>query len=117
MGTRSLIYFQEKRSDGTIVIYMVIYQQFDGYLAGVGNTLMTFLKAVKMVNRFEMLCEANYTEHDIVCNVFDDVVAQFVQKHKAEVRPVDGPDWRPPFQTFYIQWRNRRVHLLCNMQC
>ena len=63
---------------------------------------MTFLKAVKMVNGFEMLCEANYTEGDIVCNGFGDVVAQFVQKHKAEVRPVDGPDWQPRFPTFTI---------------
>ena len=82
MGTRSLIYFQEKRNDGIIVIYIVIYQQYDGYLAVVGRTLATFLKAVKMVNGFAMAPEVNYSEGDIICNGFGDVVAQFIQQHK-----------------------------------
>lgn len=100
MGTRSLIYFQEKQNDGTIVIYLVIYQHWDGYLAVVGRTLATFLKAVKVVNGLDAAAVAvNYNEADIVCNGFGDVVAQFVQKHK-EIKEV--PFDFPP-ASFYIE--------------
>ena len=58
-----------------------------------------------MVNGFDMLCEVNYMEDDIVCDGIGNVVAQFVQKHKKDVvKPVDaGDDWRPPFQSFLIE--------------
>lgn len=84
MGTTSLIYFQEKRADGTIVIYVIVYQHFDGYLSGVGRNLATFLTAVKMVNGFDMVSEANYNEGDIICNGFGDLAAQYIKKYEKE---------------------------------
>lgn len=63
---------------------------------------MTFLKAVKMVNGFDMVQAENYNEDDIICNGFGDVVAQFIQKHKEEVEPVHGDGWKKPFQLFDI---------------
>ena len=74
------------------MIYIVIYQHWDGYLAMVGRTLATFLKSVKVVNGFDLAAVASYNEGDIICNGFGDVVAQFIQKHK-EIKevPFDFP--------------------------
>ncbi len=51
MGTRSTITFYEKR--GTELIpYVNIYQQYDGYLEGVGEDLCKWLKNKIIVNGF-----------------------------------------------------------------
>ena len=70
MSTRSLIYFQVKRQDGSIVIYIVIYQHCDGYLAVVGHSLATFLKAVKLVNGFDTVAEQNFSEGIIIIIIY-----------------------------------------------
>ncbi len=51
MGTRSTIRVVEKagRNSATLVN---IYQQFDGYLEGVGKELCQFLSEIQMVNGF-----------------------------------------------------------------
>ena len=97
MGTSSLIYFQEPGYHHTEV-YAVIYQQNEGYLTGVGRVLASFLKKVKLVNGFTLCPAPNYNEGEIICNGFDDVVAQFIRRHK-EVKPV--PFQSPP-SPFYI---------------
>ena len=82
------------------MICAVIYQQNDGYLAGVGRVLASFLKKVRFThcNSFTHPDPPNYTEGDIVCNGFNDLVAQFIQSHK-EVNP--APFQSPP-APFYI---------------
>lgn len=47
MGTRSIIRVIE---DGQVLMHM--YQQFDGYLSGVGRELYDFLKDMHMANGF-----------------------------------------------------------------
>ena len=83
MGTRSLIYFQARDSDGKVVIYVVIYQQYDGYPEGVGATLAEFLSKVNLVNGFTRKDEEE--KERIVCNGFDDLVARFIAQHKSGV--------------------------------
>ncbi|MHA2064318.1 MAG: hypothetical protein ACXABY_08055 [Candidatus Thorarchaeota archaeon] len=84
MGTRSLIYFQERDSDGTIVIYVVIYQQWDGYpQGGVGERLATFLKNAVLVNGVPYPAP-EMKEEKFMCNGFDDLVARFIRKHKED---------------------------------
>ena len=93
MGTSSLIYFQQRYSNSETHIYAVIYQQNDGYLAGVDHILASFLKKVKFVNGFQVFPAPNYNESEIICNGFDDLVAQFIKRHK-EIKPV--PFQSPP---------------------
>ena len=47
MGTRSLIIVQEKQEDGSIIVYCVLYHQYDGYLNYIGVNLFKFLKKVE----------------------------------------------------------------------
>lgn len=54
MGTRSLIIMRVQNRDGTYRIWCVIYQQFDGYVDGVGTRLINFLSKVRMVNGIPM---------------------------------------------------------------
>jgi hypothetical protein len=84
MGTRSVIYFQERRKNGRIVIYAVVYQQYDGYLSGVGKELATFLKAVKFIELMVGLVVEPENVDMIICNGFGDLVARFIQKFKKD---------------------------------
>lgn len=74
MGTRSLIYFEEK--DGTV--YVVIYQQYDGGPSCVGLTLAEFLSNTKIINGYTTKDEKKGN----VVNGFDDLVATFIAKNK-----------------------------------
>lgn len=49
MGTHSLIIMRTK-VNGEIIVYTVLYQQFDGYPQGVGKKLLEFLKGMTIVN-------------------------------------------------------------------
>ena len=49
MGTHSLIVMRFKRNNNYDV-YCKLYQQFDGYLNGVGKTLIDFLLSITLVN-------------------------------------------------------------------
>ena len=49
MGTRSLIIMRTKNKDGNYVIWCIIYQQYDGYIKGVGQRLVEFLSKIKLV--------------------------------------------------------------------
>ena len=70
MGTRSLIIFRERRGD-TFLIYVIIYQQYNGYIYCVGKQVLTFLQKVKLVNG---LRGEEEKEDVIICNGFDDLV-------------------------------------------
>lgn len=71
MGTRSVIKFQE---DGETIC--AIYQQFDGYIEGVGATLHDFLKDFTIVNGLS----AGQPER--VANGMGCLAAQFIAEHK-----------------------------------
>ena len=75
MGTRSTITFYEKRKDKIIPI-VNIYQQYDGYLEGVGKNLCEWLKNKTIVNGF--------TSYDVenVANGVGCLTAQFIEQNK-----------------------------------
>ena len=71
MGTRSVIKFQE---DGETIC--AIYQQFDGYIEGVGVTLHDFLKDFTIVNGL------SDGQPERVANGMGCLAAQFIAEHK-----------------------------------
>jgi hypothetical protein len=50
MGTHSLIVMRVQQPDGSFKVWCTLYQQFDGYMSGVGKTLFTFLADMSLVN-------------------------------------------------------------------
>jgi hypothetical protein len=50
MGTRSLIIMRVIGAEGTIVIWAILFQTFDGDLSGVGERLLSFLKNMRLLN-------------------------------------------------------------------
>lgn len=71
MGTRSLVRF----FDGATEI-VCVYQQFDGYLSGVGASLSKFLSSGVMVNGIRV------GDDQKVFNGVGCLAAQYVAKHK-----------------------------------
>ena len=71
MGTRSTITFTENEEK-----LCKIYQQYDGYLDGVGKDLAEFLQSGKLVNGITM------GESDKVFNGAGCLVAQFISENK-----------------------------------
>lgn len=76
MGTRSLVVFQERDTDGHLIRYVVIYEQYDGYLEGVGFKLASFLKNIRMVNGIRA------DERDRVANGMGCLAAQYIADSK-----------------------------------
>lgn len=80
MGTRSTITFYEK-SDDKLIPYVNIYQQYDGYLEGVGKDLCTWLSKMTILN--------GYTLHDKysddVANGVGCLVAQYIRNIKPHI--------------------------------
>ena len=77
MGTRSTITFIERVNAGDSIVAQV-YQQYDGYLEGVGKTLAEWLMPKIMVNGIP-----DY-EHDYA-NGIGDLAAQFVHDFKNRI--------------------------------
>lgn len=78
MGTRSTITFCEKIDD-KIIPYVNIYQQYDGYLEGVGKELCEWLENKIIVNGFSC-----FDKRDIA-NGVGCLVAQFISDKKNSV--------------------------------
>lgn len=76
MGTRSTIKFINKRDDKLLEL-VTIYQQFDGYLEGVGHELATWLCTKVMVNGLT-------TRDQKVANGAGCLAAQFISFFKTE---------------------------------
>jgi hypothetical protein len=99
MGTRSLIYFEEVDAEGNVTVYVVIYQQYDGYPEGVGATLASFLKRMRIVNGYN----SNDEKSGNVANGFDCLIPQFIAQEKkgignfyiypANTQPGGDIDW------------------------
>ena len=80
MGTRSTITFYRKDKDSTKETpYVRIYQQFDGYLEGVGMELLDWLDNKTLVNGI-----SDYRDPDIA-NGLGCLIAQFIRDFKDEV--------------------------------
>jgi hypothetical protein len=78
MGTHSLILFQERTSSGDIIKYVVIYQQYDGYLSGVGLELVRFISSKKIVNGYAFGV-------DNQANGYECLIAQYISSYKKGV--------------------------------
>ena len=87
MGTRSTITFIERVNAGDSIVAQV-YQQYDGYLEGVGKSLAEWLMPKIMVNGIP-----DY-EHDYA-NGIGDLAAQFVHDFKNRIGYLYlySPDW------------------------
>lgn len=75
MGTRSTITFCE-RIDDKIIPYVNIYQQYDGYLEGVGKELCEWLEDKIIVNGFSPVDRRD------IANGVGCLVAQFISDKK-----------------------------------
>lgn len=80
MGTRSTIKFIRKENDGKLVPLVGIYQQFDGYISGVGYDLAKWLKSKRLINGISS--GQNTSEY---ANGFECLIAQFIRDFKEEV--------------------------------
>lgn len=72
MGTRSTISFYDDKEH-----YVSIYQQYDGYLSGVGQNLYDFLNSKTLVNGLS-------TRDNTVANGAGCLFAQFIKEFKTE---------------------------------
>ena len=79
MGTRSTIKFYETIESEEPLLS--VYQQFDGYIDGVGHDLANFLKDVKMVNGFK----SGQSMENGFANGMGCLCAQFVARFKSGI--------------------------------
>lgn len=79
MGTRSLIKFYEKYGNDEIEL-VTIYQQYDGYIDGVGHELAGWLKKRIILNGF-----SGQSDKDGYCNGAGCLVAQFIRDFKSGI--------------------------------
>lgn len=78
MGTRSTVKFFSEWNDKPV---MAVYQQYDGYIDGVGHELASFLLDKKVINGIGsgQNMEGGYA------NGMGCLAAQYVAKHKTEI--------------------------------
>ena len=79
MGTRSIVTFIEK-FDKTEIPLVSVYQQYDGYLSGVGRELCDFLSKKKIINGIGF--DQHTPEYANGCGC---LAAQFIHDFKTEV--------------------------------
>ena len=80
MGTRSTITFCEKIND-EIEPLVSIYQQYDGYLEGVGKDLCTWLSKMTILNGYSFYDRYS----DDVANGVGCLVAQYIRNIKPHI--------------------------------
>ena len=88
MSTRSTIKFIKKH-DNKLTQLVNIYQQWDGYISGVGYDLANYLKSKKIINGI-----SSGQDTDEYANGFGCLVAQFIRDNKENVGGlyIDEPD-------------------------
>ena len=79
MGTRSTIHFIRKRGE-KLEPMVTIYQQFDGYIDGVGHELAEFLLSKKIINGI-----SSVRDNFHYANGFGCLIAQYIREHKDSV--------------------------------
>lgn len=78
MGTRSTVKFYSEFNQKTPILS--VYQQYDGYISGVGHELANWLKDKKIINGF-----GSQTMEDGFANGMGCLAAQYVAAHKSEI--------------------------------
>jgi hypothetical protein len=74
MGTRSTVkFYRNKHNEKEIVCVASIYQQYDGYLEGVGKELIEWLKTFTIVNGISL------DEEIKIANGIDCLAAQYIK--------------------------------------
>ena len=88
MGTRSTVKFISEHDQETVLLS--IYQQYDGYIDGVGRQLAEFLKDKKVINGFN----SSQTMETGYANGMGCLAAQYLASIKTGVGGVycTGPD-------------------------
>lgn len=79
MGTRSKTSFIKKRN-GKLEHLVSVYQQYDGYIEGVGYNIANFILDKQICNGIRLGRDMNK-----LANGFDCLVAQFIRDFKTEV--------------------------------
>lgn len=77
MGTRSTVKFYDE-SDEPI---LCVYQQYDGYISGVGHDLAKFLKGKKIIDGFRL----DQTMENGFANGIGCLAAQYVAERKRRI--------------------------------
>ena len=98
MGTRSTIKFIEKTAEGKEIQLINIYQQYDGYIEGVGYQLANFLINKKLVNGIPM-----YNKNVNIANGLGCLIAQFIKEFKTDVGGlyIEAPDLNEEYN-YYV---------------
>jgi acetyltransferase-like isoleucine patch superfamily enzyme len=77
MGTRSTIkFYRNKHNEKPNVCVASIYQQYDGYLSGIGNFLIQWL------NKFTIVNGISLNDDRKIANGIDCLAAQYIRDHK-----------------------------------
>lgn len=82
MGTHSIIKFKEVDFYGKTRAIATIYQQFDGYLSGVGLDLCNWLLDKTIINGIAR--DISYNDFSYA-NGFNCLAAQYIRDHKKEL--------------------------------
>lgn len=80
MGTRSTVKFYSEYEPNAAPL-VCIYQQFDGYISGVGHELANFLKDKTVINGIG----AGQEDMSKFANGMGCLAAQFIAAHKTEI--------------------------------
>lgn len=80
MGTRSTIKFYDGNSDADSKPLVCIYQQYDGYISGVGHGLANFLKGKTIINGIGQSQEMDKFANGMGC-----LAAQFIAQFKTKI--------------------------------
>jgi hypothetical protein len=79
MGTRSTVKFYAEHDQKTPILS--VYQQFDGYISGVGHTLAKWLQTKTIINGIG----SNQTMEGGFANGMGCLAAQYVKDHKERI--------------------------------
>lgn len=106
MGTRSNIRVYDEYASETALVN--IYQQYDGYRAGVGNSLMKFLDGMVIVNGL------GQDTPEKIANGMGCLAAQLVSHYKIGV----GGTYLVPLDqdeeyTYEVSLRDGKLHVVC----
>lgn len=80
MGTRSTIKFYE---EGATTPLLSIYNQYNGYIKGVGHDLANFLMGMRVVNGYQSNDKIFHVANGMGC-----LAAQYVAKFKTDIGKV-----------------------------
>lgn len=83
MGTRSTVKFYNEHSSADAKPMVCIYQQYDGYIEGVGHGLAKFLQSKKVINGFNS--SRGESMENGYANGMGCLAAQYIASIKTEI--------------------------------